>query len=111
MDRPVVLLLRIRIPAGTRDALITFLRTAARDYRSPGGIQVRLLQSTEDPNTFIEMIEYVDRQGYALDQHRSENDPHIRDHIARWRSLLIAPALVEVYEEVTAELDLHGGQQ
>lgn len=67
-----------------------------------------MLENTDAPNSLIEMIEYVDQDHYLADQTRIKADQVMRDHITTWRSLLTGDAVVEAYEDVSAELDLPG---
>ena len=97
----VTLHLRIRVhPGGEgRDALLTFLRDAVPFYESPGGIRVRLIEDHDDPDRFIEIVEYNTERAYLDDQHRVEHDPEMKGYLARWRGLLAEPPCVEVYRE------------
>jgi hypothetical protein len=101
MDQPVALHLRIRIQ--NRSKLIDFLRRALKFYEKDG-IKIRLLQDWEDPNTFLEIVEYRDRPSYEEDQHRVESDPEMKVYLQNWHELLASPLIVETYYDVTQEL-------
>lgn len=89
--------LRIRLSPGGREAFLAFLREAIPVYESPGDIRVRLLQSNDDPDRFIEVVEYATESAYECDQHRVGHDPGMKALLARWRALLAEPPAVEVY--------------
>lgn len=89
--------LRIQVKPGLRDAFLNFLAEAIPVYESPGGIEIRLLQDLHDDHRFIELVLYDDEATYARDQQRVETDPVMRGLLARWRELLAAPPVVEVY--------------
>jgi len=91
--------------AGRRSDLIAFLREAIPFYESPGGIRVRVLWAMEDPDRFIEVIEYADVETYARDQARAKHDAQMRDYLSRWRSLLAEPPQVLTYQQVPLGAD------
>ncbi len=92
--------LRIRVSPGRQSDLHEFLADAIPFYESPGGIRVRLLLDSSDPDRFIELIEYADEQTYREDDERVSSDPTMARYLARWRELLAEPPVVEVYGEV-----------
>jgi quinol monooxygenase YgiN len=100
----VVLHLRIRASKGKRDALLEFLRSAIPFYEHPQGIKVRVLQSVDDRDAFIEIIEYESWDKYQQDNARVETDRMMRDYLERWRGLLLEPPKVELYAELTDSL-------
>jgi len=98
-DTRVVLHLTFRVAKDTRGRIIDFVRSAAKFYERPGGIRVRLLQSTQEPEVFIEVIEYDNWSKYCEDAARLESDETMKSYIEEWRSLLLAPAKIEVFTE------------
>ncbi len=100
----MVILLKGRVRPGRREDLVRFLRDAVPCYERPGGIRTRLLRDVDDPDAFIELIEYADRGTYERDQQRVATDPEMRGYLERWRALLADAPLVETYEELTAEI-------
>ena len=101
MKQPVAVHLRIRIQ--DRSKLIDFIRRALPFYED-GGIKIRLLQDFEDPNSFLEIVEYRDQPSYEKDQHRVESDTEMKGYLQSWHSLLAGPLIVETYYDVTQEL-------
>lgn len=89
--------LRFRVRPGRRGEFLEFLRGAVPFYEAPGGITVRLLQDLTDDHRFIELVLYDDEAAYARDQERVAHDPAMGALLARWRALLEAPPVVEVY--------------
>ncbi len=89
--------LRFRVKPGMRDAYFEFLREGVPFYEAPGGIEVRLLQDMDDDHRFIELVLYEDEAAYDRDQFRVQNDPVMKEFLARWRGLLVEPPVVEVY--------------
>lgn len=89
--------LRICIRPGERAAFFAFLREAIPFYESPGGIEIRLLEDLHDDHRFIELVLYADEATYERDQQRVARDPEMHRFLARWRELLAADPVVEVY--------------
>ncbi|HXM57808.1 MAG TPA: hypothetical protein VOB72_20595 [Candidatus Dormibacteraeota bacterium] len=97
----MVIMLRGRVQPGRREDLVRFLRDAVPCYERPEGILTRLLRDVDDPDAFVELIEYADRDAYELDQRRVASDPEMRGYLDRWHSLLAEAPVVETYEELT----------
>jgi hypothetical protein len=87
-----------RAAPGRRADLVEFLREAIPFYERPGGIRVRVLWEVPDLDSFIEVIEYVDRATHDHDQVRVEHDAEMREYLRRWRALLAEPPHVRTYE-------------
>jgi hypothetical protein len=97
----VVLHLGGRVQPGRLDDLLAFLAEAVPFYERPGGITVSLLTGYDDPEEFIEVVEYADDRTYEADQRRVESDPEMRGYLDRWRALLTGPPRVTVYRDRT----------
>jgi quinol monooxygenase YgiN len=95
----VCLQLRIRVATERQAEFCSFIREAIPFYEAPGGIRVRLLSKDTEPEHFIEQVEYVDERSYQEDDERTRSDPTMAQFLARWRSLLAEPPVVEVYRE------------
>lgn len=95
----IALHLRIRVKPPNRDDLLKFLSEAKSFYERPGGIAMRLLQSTNDRNAFIEVFEYASVAAYEADERRVRDDPRMKAYLERWRNFLDGPPIVEVYAE------------
>lgn len=94
--------LRIRVIPGKRDDFLAFLSDAIPFYEAPGGIRIRVLQESQDPDRFIEVVEYRDQEAYERDQIRVESDPAMKERLARWHALLAGPVEVETYRVLAA---------
>ncbi|MEZ6318142.1 MAG: antibiotic biosynthesis monooxygenase [Phycisphaerales bacterium] len=100
MTHAIELHLRARVAPGKRADFLAFLREAVPFYESPGGIRVRVLFDREDPDRFVEVIEYATVDIQDRDQQRVEHDPEMRSFLERWRALLDGPVTVERYDLV-----------
>jgi hypothetical protein len=89
----------IRVANERQAEFRAFLRKAIPFYEAPGGIRVCLLSKDAEPEVFIEQIEYIDERSYQEDDERTRSDPIMTQLLARWRSLLAEPPILEVYRE------------
>jgi quinol monooxygenase YgiN len=97
--------LRGQAAPGRRSELVEFLREAIPFYEAPVGIRVRVLWDLADPDRFVEVVEYLDRETYDRDQVRVEHDPAMQAYLRRWRSLLAEPPQVCGYDVDTPRAD------
>jgi hypothetical protein len=89
---------------------LELLREAVPFYQAPGGIRIRLLRSCDDPERWLEIVEYRDCETHDRDQVRVESDSAMRSFLQRWHALFASPLDVETYEEVTDLLQPDGGR-
>jgi hypothetical protein len=106
MAQTVHLHLRIRVETEWRGALLAFLREAVPFYETLGGARVRLLQSRDHPDRFIEVIEYESADRLRRDEERMASNDEMKVYLQRWRGLLAGAADVEAYDELTDQI--HG---
>jgi len=92
--------IHLRIRTERRADLFAFLAEAIPFYERPGGIRVRLIERDDDPNRFIEVVEYATVADYEQDQQRVEHDPEMKAYLERWRALLAEPPQVEIHRSV-----------
>lgn len=97
----ITLYLHGRVLPGRRADLERFLAEARPVYEEPDGIRVRLQWSLDDPDAFVEIMEYRDRSVYEHDQLRVESDPRMRALIERWHALLADGPRVSAYGEAS----------
>lgn len=97
----VQLHLRLRLAPAQRQPFFDFLREAIPFYESPGGIRIELLANSADDHRFIEVVHYETELAYQRDQVRVAGDPTMKQFLARWRSFLAEPPIVETYRPHT----------
>ncbi len=107
-DRGAQLHLQITVERDRWEELFEFLRQAVPYYESLDGVTVRLLQNRDDPEQFLEVIEYRDRPTYHADQERVETDETMRSLVNRWRQLMKGPPRVVAYNDVTTRISGDG---
>lgn len=97
----MIIQLHGRVADGRWDDLVSFLTKAIPFYEEPGGVRVRLLRDVDDPDAFVEVVEYDGEDSYAADQHRVESDPAMIARLEEWRTLLAGPVEVRTLRDVT----------
>src|SRR5689334_2047838 len=98
----IVLHLNIAVQNTRREELLEFLREARSFYEEIPGAVVRLLQNRDNPQSFIEVIEYETIEAYELDRTRVDSDAKMQAYLSRWRSLLNGPVRIEIYDDLTS---------
>jgi [ribosomal protein S5]-alanine N-acetyltransferase len=102
MTSPVRLLLRVRVPPQHRELFHEFLRNAIPEYEEPGDIRMALLRNREDPDEYIEVVEYASREAFDEDQIRMETNGRMQELLKSWRTYLLGPPVVETFEIETS---------
>ena len=97
----VTLILQFSVAASRHGELLAFLARAKPYYEHPGGIRVRLFQSLNSPEEFIEVVEYRDEKAYGHDQLRVDTDPDMRALLQEWRALHSGPVSAQAYGELS----------
>jgi quinol monooxygenase YgiN len=97
----IILHLTFRVDKDHQARIVDFVRSATQFYERPGGIHVRLLQSAEEPDLFVEIIEYDNWDKYHEDAARLNSDATMKSYIEEWRTLLLEAPRVETFTELT----------
>ena len=96
-----ILHFRIRTPGMDAAQLLSMIKPAVPFFQAWGGGQVRLLRNVDDPNQFLQVIEYETPQALELNRQRIASDPMLRTYLQTWRTVLQGAVDVDVYEDVT----------
>lgn len=104
----IILHLSIRVKAEKQIALVSFLQEALPFYEKPSGIKIRLLQNRRDPEQFLEIVEYDNPEIFEQDNERVNFDVEMNSYLERWRALLASEAEVEIYQELTNQIQSVG---
>ncbi len=89
--------LRIKVDPVNREAFFTFLREAIPFYERDGETRMSLIEDANEPNTFIEVVEYLTEAAFVRGEEAVRNDAETLEYLARWRALLAGPPVVEEY--------------
>ena len=96
-----ILHFRIRTPGMDAAQLLSLIKPAVPFFQAWGGGQVRLLRNVDDPNQFLQVIEYETPQALELNRQRIASDPMLRTYLQTWRTVLQGAVDVDAYEDVT----------
>ena len=96
-----ILHFRIRTPGMDAAQLLSLIKPAVPFFQAWGGGKVRLLRNVDDPNQFLQVIEYETPQALELNRQRIASDPMLRTYLQTWRTVLQGAVDVDVYEDVT----------
>jgi len=80
--------------------LMTLVQSAMPLYQMVGA-KVRLLRNADDPNQFIQVVEYTVHQMIESNRQAIASDPMIQGWLRTWRTLVPGGVEVDVYEDVT----------
>ncbi|MEO0531171.1 MAG: putative quinol monooxygenase [Planctomycetota bacterium] len=97
-ERPFVMLVQLKVPAGQGDALVEAMKVPTRETaKEPGNFAYQLSQDTERPDHYVlyEVWENV----AALDSHLRQ--PYLNDLLAAFEKVLAEPPKVTVLKPVT----------
>jgi quinol monooxygenase YgiN len=78
-----------------RTALIEFLNGALPLYERPGGIQIALYESIDEPCLFFELVAYESEAAFEADQLRVEQDQEMKAVLEEWHQLIDGPLEVK----------------
>ncbi len=78
-----------------RSALIEFLNGALSLYERPGGIQIALYESVDEPCLFFELVAYESEAAFEADQLRVEQDQEMKTALEDWHQLIDGPLEVK----------------
>jgi hypothetical protein len=85
---------------GTNEQLIAMIKSAAPLYQMFGEATVRLLQNVDDPNRFLQEIEYDAPETMEINRQKLASDPRVQTYMQAWRAMLPGAIEIDVYQEV-----------
>jgi hypothetical protein len=94
--------IRFRLPPGQSDQLLSLMRAGIPFVENFGRAQVRILRNVDDPNAFVQTIEYEIAEAIELNRQSVASDPMVQGYLQGWRSLLMGAVEIDVYQDVTA---------
>ena len=82
------------------EQLIAAIKSAAPLYQMFGETRVRLLQNVDDPNRFLQEIEYSAPQSVEANRQQIASDPRVQAYLQGWRAMFPGTIDVDVYKDV-----------
>jgi hypothetical protein len=84
--------------AGAPEQMIAMIKSAAPLYQMFGDAQVRLLQNVDDPNRFLQEIEYDAPETIETNRQQIASDPRVQAYIQGWKTMFPGAIEIEVYK-------------
>ena len=85
---------------GASEQMIAMIKSAAPLYQMFGDAKVSLLQNVDDPNRFLQQIEYDAPEAMELNRQQIASDPHVQAYLQAWRSMFPGAIEIDVYKKV-----------
>jgi hypothetical protein len=84
---------------GANEQVVAMMKSSAPLYQMFGDAQVRLLQNVDDPNRFLQEIEYQAPQALELNRQQIASDPRVQAYLQAWRAMFPGAIEIDVYKE------------
>ncbi len=84
--------------SGASDQVIGMIKSAAPLYQMFGNAQVRILQNVDDPNRFLQEIEYDAPESLEQNRQQMASDPRVQAYLMGWRSMFPGAIEIDVYK-------------
>jgi len=85
---------------GASEQMIAMIKSAAPLYQMFGEAQVRLLQNVDDPNRFLQEIEYDAPASLELNRQQIASDPRVQAYLMAWKAMFPGAIEIDVYQAV-----------
>jgi len=82
--------------------LLQVMKAAAPFYEMFSNAQMRLLQNVDDPNRYLQIIEYDAPKTLEANRQQLASDPRMQTFMQMWRSMWPGASEVDVYQEIDA---------
>ena len=86
--------------AGASEQMVAMIKSAAPLYQMFGDAKVRLLQNVDDPNRFLQEIEYDAPEAMELNRQQIASDPRVQAYLQAWRAMLPGAIQIDVFRVV-----------
>jgi hypothetical protein len=100
-DGKIRRILHIKVRTTADASQLLALAQSAIPLYQAFGPRVRLLRNVDDPNQFIQEIEYEADEAFELNRQKIASDPTVRGYMQAWRMMAMGAAEVDIYEDVT----------
>jgi hypothetical protein len=90
---------KFTLPAGG-EQWIAMIKSAAPLYQMFGDATVRLLQNVDDPNRFLQEIEYDAPEAVELNRQKLASDVRVQAYMQAWRGMFPGAIEIDVYKDV-----------
>ena len=85
---------------GASDQMIAMIKSTAPLYQMFGEARVRLLQNVDDPNRFLQEVDYEAPEAMEMNRQQLASDPRVQAYLQAWRSMFPGGIEIDVYREM-----------
>jgi hypothetical protein len=85
---------------GASEQLIAMIKSSAPLYQMFGEAKVRLLQNVDDPNRFLQQVDYDAPESMEMNRQQLAADPRVQAYLQAWRTMFPGGIEIDVYKEV-----------
>ena len=97
--------LKMRSPTADAKQLLPFIKAVIPFYEAFGRMRIRLLHNVDDPNQFVQVVDYETDEAFEMNRQRIAGDPTLRAYLQTWRVLMAGAVEIDVYEDVTEVIE------
>jgi hypothetical protein len=83
---------------GASKQMIEMIKSSAPLYQMFSEAKVRLLQNVDDPNRFLQEIEYDAPEAIELNRQQIASDPRVQAYLQAWRTMFPGAIEIDVYK-------------
>jgi hypothetical protein len=90
---------KFTLPAAS-EQMIAMIKSAAPVYQMFGDAKVTLLQNVDDPNRFLQVVEYTAPAALETSRQQIASDPRVQAYMQAWRSMFPGGIEIDVFQDV-----------
>src|SRR4029077_6853665 len=92
--------LRFTLSSADPSQLLALVNASKPFYEMLGGTEVRLIQNVDDPDKFIQTIEYETPEEMEIHRARIAGALRMRGRLPAWRTMLPGGVEIDVFKDV-----------
>jgi hypothetical protein len=85
---------------GASDQMIAMIKSTAPLYQMFGEARVRLFQNVDDPNRFLQEVDYEAPEAMEMNRQQLASDPRVQAYLQAWRAMFPGGIEIDVYREM-----------
>ena len=98
-----ILHFKFRMATPEPSQLAALLQSAMPFYQVSGVKHARLLRNVDDPNEFMQVLEYDVPEMIEMNRQAIASDSMLQGYLRTWRSLVPGGIDIDVYEDVSGQ--------
>jgi hypothetical protein len=89
---------KFTLPAAS-EQMIAMIKSSAPLYQMFGDAKVSLLRNVDDPNRFLQVIEYEAPAALETSRQQIASDPRVQSYMQAWRSMFPGSVEIDVFQD------------